>query len=71
MTVLRTDFVAYNRLGVQVRSFNELDRARAWVRANAMFHDGLYLQEVQVIARPIYRPRPPRLSDFSIPAMPA
>lgn len=58
---IRTDFVAYNRRGVQVRSFSDLAHARAWVRKNIHLHDGLHLQELQVIARPIYRPRAGRL----------
>lgn len=71
MNVLRTDYGAFNRRGVQVRSFDDPARARAWVRNNAVFHDGLHLQEVQVTARKIYTPRPARFVDFSIPAVTA
>jgi hypothetical protein len=54
---IRTDYAAYNARGVQVRTFNDLPRARAWVRDNASLHVGLHLQEVSLVARKIYTPR--------------
>lgn len=63
-----TDYRAVNRLGVTVRTFGDEDRARAWVRANAAFHDGLELQVVTVTeaSRRVYRPRP-KADLFAIP----
>ncbi|MFN4296760.1 MAG: hypothetical protein ACK4FB_07940 [Brevundimonas sp.] len=69
--VLRTDYQAVNAAGVTLRTFDRQDAARAWVKDNAMLHDGLYLEEVTIMARRVYRPRatPTRRDfDFSIPA---
>lgn len=67
---VRTDWQAVNALGVTVRTFDREDVARAWVKDNALLHDGLYLEEVTIMARRVYRPRVPRAFDFSIPRMP-
>lgn len=70
--VLRTDFAAVNGAGVTVRTFNDAAFGRAWVRDNAFLHDGLTLEEVQITARRVYRPRTiSRARDFAIPAIPA
>jgi hypothetical protein len=67
MKTLRTDYAAFNARGVQVRTFNDLPHARAWVRNNAVLHEGLHLQEVSLVARKIYTPRSRPAPDFSIP----
>lgn len=64
---LRTDYAAVNSHNVTLRTFNDLPRARAWVRDNASLHAGLHLQEVSLVARKIYTPRHRPASDFSIP----
>lgn len=66
---LRIDFAAVNGSGVTVRTFNDAAHGRAWVRDNAFLHDGLTLEEVQITARRVYRPRTiSRARDFAIPA---
>lgn len=68
---LRTDYQAVNRAGVTLRTFDREDVAKAWVKDNAPLHDGLYLEEVTMLARRVYRPRVHRRSDpFAIPPMP-
>lgn len=57
MITLRTDFAAVNASGVTLRTFNDIKRAREWVRDNAWQHAGLHLQEVSLVARKIYTPR--------------
>lgn len=53
----RRDFEATNSRGVILRTFSDLDLARAWVRERACEHDGLHLVESITIKRPVYRPR--------------
>lgn len=68
--VIRTDYQAVNAAGVTLRTFDRQDAARAWVKDNALLHDGLYLEEVTITARRVYRPRAARSFDFAIPRMP-
>ena len=69
-------FNAINRLGVIVRSFNDLPLARAWAREHVHIHDGLRIQSVQVLTRTVYTPPRPRPSSvtpttFTLPPVPA
>lgn len=70
--VIRTDYAARNARGVTLMTFGDIAQGRAWVRDNASLHDGLVLEELTIMARRVYRPRPApaRPSPFSIPAMP-
>lgn len=67
---IRTDYAAVNGKGVTLYTFSDAAKGRAWVRDNAALHDGLILEEVQLVARRVYRaPRTAaRRNDFSIPA---
>lgn len=68
--VVRTDWQAVNGKGVVLYTFNDVAKGRAWVRDNAALHDGLILEEVQLVARRVYRApsAAARRNDFSIPA---
>ncbi len=73
MKTIRTDYAAVNGMGVTLYTFNDFERGRDWVKANAGLHDRLELQEIAVVARRVYRPRgaAPRRDMFAIPAVPA
>ena len=68
--VVRTDWQAVNAKGAILYTFNDIARARAWVRENAALHDGLVLEEVSLVARRVYRPPAAavRRNDFRVPA---
>lgn len=70
MKTIRTDFAAVNGAGVTLYTFNDLPRARAWVRDNAAIHTGLHVQEVSLVTRKIYSPprRTRQADDLRIPA---
>lgn len=67
---IRTDYAAVNGKGVTLYTFNDATKGRAWVRENACLHDGLILEEVQLVARRVYRAPSAavRRNDFRIPA---
>jgi hypothetical protein len=65
---IRTDFQAVNGVGRVVYTFGDIDTARAWAKDNAHLHDDLIIEEVNVWARQVYKPRVTRRRpDFSIP----
>ena len=68
MRTVRTDYQAVNGNGVVLFTFGDRDAGRAWVRDNACRHDGLILEQVEVIARRVYRPRSIRPDVFAIPS---
>lgn len=68
----RIDWIAVNARGVAVRSFSDRASGRAWVKDNALLHDGLVLDRVEYTEARYrdYRPRLMRRADpFAIPAM--
>lgn len=68
--LIRQDFQAVNSRGIVLFTFNDAAKGRAWVRENAALHDGLVLEQIEIVARRVYRPRgvAARPDPFSIPA---
>lgn len=71
---VRTDYAAVNVRGVTLCTFNDVAKGRAWVRQNAVLHDGLHLREVTITtkSRRIYAAPAAavRRNDFRFPSSP-
>jgi len=48
MTITRDDFVVRNILGFAIRTFNDVEMAKAWVRRHTAIHPGLVVEQVTV-----------------------
>jgi len=59
VTILRTDYAAVNARGVTLYTFNDGDKARAWVRDNLHRHVGARVVVRETVERPFYTPRQP------------
>jgi len=54
--IQRTDYAAVNGRGTMIQTFDTLDRAKQWVKARRLEHDGLHVIEIITMSRPVYRP---------------
>lgn len=70
MRTVRIDYAAVNARGVSVRTFQDRDIGKTWVRENAYLHDGLQLEVHETTARRVYKPRLAPRHSFAIPPMP-
>ncbi|MDO1560387.1 hypothetical protein Q0812_13210 [Brevundimonas sp. 2R-24] len=70
LRTLRTDWQVVKADGQAIYTFDCPERAKAWAKACGV--PGVTVEEVQVLARRIYRPRPvaARPDPFAIPPMP-
>ena len=67
--IIHQDYAVVNGRGVIVHTFGDAKSAKDWAKDNAHKHVGLYVEEVTLTGRTIYKPRQAPVFDFSIPSI--